>query len=109
MTGRVLVTVRCPRKGHVLAELAPGGDGRRVLRMRHHAVLLIAEDGSVAQQHLPPGTPSGGGLWHSADWETRAASYPVTCPCRRPHLVNVVDIEAAETAGKSTVLASPMR
>jgi hypothetical protein len=109
VTARVLVTVRCPRKGHVLAELAAGGDGRRVLRMRHHAVLFIAEDGSAAQQHLPPGTPSGGGLWHSHDWETRAASYPVTCACRRPCLVVTADIEAADTAGKSTVVAGPMR
>ena len=109
MTRRVLVAVRCPRKGHVLAELAAGTDGTRVLRMRHHAVLLIAEDGSVQQQHLPPGTPSGGGLWHSAGWEARAASYPVTCACRRPYLVVTGDIEAAARTGKSTVTASPLR
>jgi hypothetical protein len=109
VSGRVLVTVRCRRKGHVVAELAVTGEGRRFLRMRHHAVLLIAEDGSVRQQPQPSGVPSGGGLWHEGDWETRAASYPVTCACRRPCLVRTADIEAACAAGKSTVVAGPMR
>jgi hypothetical protein len=106
---RVLVTVGCRRKGHVLAELAVTGEGQRVLRMRHHAVLLISEDGHVQQQRLPPGVPSGGGLWHSHDWEDRSVSYPVTCACRRPHLVVVADIEAADTTGKPRVTADPMR
>jgi hypothetical protein len=107
VSGRVLVTVRCRRKGHVLAELAAGGDGRRVLRMRHHAVLMIDEDGRVHQQPRRPGVPSGGGLWHSADWETREPGYPVTCPCLRPYLVSTADIEAAMP--ETTVIAAPMR
>jgi hypothetical protein len=102
-----LVTVRCRRKGHVLAELAATGDGHRVLRMRHHAILHITADGQVGQQ---PGVP-GPGLWHLSDWEARdsAASYPVACACRRVHLVSVADVEAATAAGQPSVAAAPMR
>jgi hypothetical protein len=99
--------VRCRRKGHVLAELTVIGDGHRVLRMRHHAVLHIAANGEVSQQ---PGS-SWPGLWHLSDWETRnsAASCPVACACRRVHLVSVADIEAAVAAGKPSVVAAPVR
>lgn len=101
--------MRCRRKGHLLAELAVTGEGKRVLRMRHHAVLHIAADGQVSQQ---PGS-SGPGLWHLSDWETEtrdsAARYPVACACRRIHLVNIADVEAAAAAGKSSVVAAPVR
>jgi len=104
---RVLVTVGCRRKGHVLAELAVTAQGQRVLRMRHHTVLLIDEEGRVNPGNRAPGEP----LWHLCDWETRnsAASCPVACACRRVYLVSVADIEAADAVGKSWVTADPMR
>jgi hypothetical protein len=116
MTGRVLVTVRCRRKGHVLAELAVTGDGQRVLRVCHHLVLLIDEDGQVKPGNRVPGPP----LWHSHDWEARAANlvtvphsappgFPASCACKRPHLVSAADIEAAVVAGEPVVITGPMR
>jgi hypothetical protein len=111
--GRVLVTVRCRRKGHVLAELAATGEGGRVLRMRHHAVLLIGEDGRVRQQ---PGVHGGDPLWHSLPWPPPggAAAYPeyfltVSCACGAPYVVNAADLEAASVNSVTAVIADPMR
>jgi hypothetical protein len=127
VTGRVLVTVRCRRKGHVLAELSAGVYGQRVLRMHHHSVLSIERDGQVRQVRLPPGLAGGPPLtWEETlsgprdtsngpyePWPVTdpdgIAIYPVACACGRPHLVSVADLAAAAASGEPVVIAAPMR
>jgi hypothetical protein len=68
VTGRILVTARCRRKGHVLAELA-AGDPLRVL-VPHHAV-GTAKGGRIVNRR-------GGPVEEPLD---RSMSWMAMCSC----------------------------
>jgi hypothetical protein len=86
--GRLLVTVRCRRKGHELGRYVAGADGRRRMVLRHRA-----------------GEPEFG----DEPGHDYGESDFATCVCARPHLVTRRALEAAEAAGKRVMVVGPVR
>lgn len=95
MTGRVLVTVKCPSKHHVLARLVamPGGEIR--LRIDSLAVGECGKGGRVRNAR-------GDG----ADVPfTESMSYVAVCGCGHGHPVDGRALVRAYQAGESVVIA----
>ena len=93
MTSRVLVTARCPAKGHVLAELLATPSGVQV-RVRHLAVGQ-AVAGKVHNRR-------GG---HTEEPLDRSMSYIAVCGCGHGHPVSGAALAHAADAGETVVIA----
>jgi hypothetical protein len=93
VTDRVVVTDRCPAKGHVLAELLATADGIRV-RVPHVAVGRAAAGGVRNRR--------GGEINEPLD---RSMSYIAVCGCGHGHPVSGDDLMRAAEAGESVVIA----
>ena len=93
MTGRVLVTARCPAKGHGLAMLLATSTGLRV-RVPHLAVgHAVAGKGHNRR---------GGSFEEPLD---RSMSYIAVCGCGHGHPVSADALARAADAGESTLIA----
>lgn len=83
-TERVIVTARCHRRGHVLAELIADGAGVRV-RVPRHAVATVRKGRAVNGRSVALSEPLD-----------RSMSYTALCPCgaapvSAAHLADAMD------------------
>jgi hypothetical protein len=111
VTGRVLVTARCRRKGHVLAEFTATAVGRAV-HIRQPLTSYRDGDGQVVRADHdggPLADASGEPFRLDRGMLSGGESYRAGCPCGRPCLVRRGDLEAAEAAGKTAIFLHPMR
>jgi hypothetical protein len=86
---RVVVAVRCRRRGHELGKYVAGADGQRHMFLRHRAD--VEPDFGDEPAHD----------YGESDF--------ATCLCARPHLVTRRALEAAEAAGKRVMVVGPVR
>ncbi len=96
-TCRILVTARCCRKGHTLAELAVTEDGVRFVRVRHHRAVTDVND---------PGYIPRAGVYDYLVTDARFVT--MRCSCG-PYRVSIAGLEAAAADGVPVILAEPKR
>lgn len=97
MTGRLLLTAQCLRRGHWLARVYASPDGMRI-------VLALA-----AGVRAPTATGIGRGRGTRGFSEPFEAhmSYTATCDCGSGHLVNCAALARAIESGQRKVKIAP--
>ncbi|HEX9520411.1 MAG TPA: hypothetical protein VF940_30040 [Streptosporangiaceae bacterium] len=95
---RVLVTAKCSRRHHVLAEYVAVPAGEWPLRVRDQL-----------EKPRTPEDPHWDRVFGSLGVVGNGLSVTTRCPCGRAHLLNLTELETAAAAGKSVVIVDPVR
>lgn len=96
MTSRVLITVRCYRRGCKLARVLAGEDGRVIEVSMSAAVRTASGIGR-----------SGGPIGTVTEPFERGMAYTATCDCGGGYLVNCAELDRAIASGTPKIVLRP--